>query len=141
VADTRSAVVLDASAVVALMLHEPGASAVAALVRSGDVRMTTVNAAEVVDVLVRVHGVDAHAAVARVEELLTTVVEAVPASLDLSITAGELRARLYVRRVSRLSLADCFVLAIADRADRIVTSDRTLATAARDEGYEVVTPA
>lgn len=100
--------------------------------------MCTVNAAETVDVLVRVHGWTVDDVVAGVEQLLSSTVEAVPASVDLATKAGELRARLYRRRTSRLSIADCFVLATADPGDRIATTDRTLAATARGEGYHVV---
>jgi PIN domain nuclease of toxin-antitoxin system len=136
VADARSAVVLDSSAVIAFMLGEAGEPAVAALLGSAKTCMTTVNAAEVVDVLVRVHGVDGDDVVARLEELLTTV-EPIGAALDLAVRAGEVRAR-HFRRDQRVSLADCFVIATAQPGDRIATTDRTLAAVAREEGYEVV---
>jgi PIN domain nuclease of toxin-antitoxin system len=137
-AGAGSAVVLDASAVIALLLDEPGGTAVATLLRSNATRMATVNAAEVVDVLVRVNAVEEEDAFASVEELLTSVVEPVTASLELAMIAGGLRGRLFDRRTSRLSIADCFVLAIAEPGDRIATTDRTLAAASRDEGYDVV---
>lgn len=130
--------VLDASAVIALFRREPFATPVTEALRLGPARMTTVNAAETVDVLVRVYGWHADDVVTRVEQLLTTVVEPVPASLDLATKAGEIRARLYDRRTSRLSIADCFVLAISGPGDRVATADGVLAAVARDEGYEVV---
>jgi predicted nucleic acid-binding protein len=100
--------------------------------------MCTVNAAETVDVLVRVHGWDAGEVVTGVEQLVASVVEPVPASLDLATRAGELRARLYERRTHRLSIADCFVLATAEDGGTIVTTDGPLAAAARDEGVDVI---
>jgi predicted nucleic acid-binding protein len=99
--------------------------------------MSTVNAAEVVDVLVRVHRGEPETVITRVDELLSTVVAPVSASLELATQAGELRAR-HFRRDQRISLADCFVLATAESGDRIVTGDRILATVANDEGIEVV---
>ena len=133
----RLGVVLDASAAIAFLLDEPGAETVGSLLGSAGARMSTVNAAEVVDVLVRVHKGEPEAVIARVDELLSSVVEPAPPSLESATRAGELRAR-HFRRDQRISLADCFVLAVAEPGDRIVTGDTTLADVARDEGIEVV---
>ena len=133
----RLGVVLDASAAIAFLLDEPGAETVGSLLGSAGARMSTVNAAEVVDVLVRVHKGEPEAVIARVDELLSSVVEPAPPSLESATRAGELRAR-HFRRDRRVSLADCFVLATAESGDRIVTGDRILATVASDEGIEVV---
>jgi uncharacterized protein with PIN domain len=129
--------VLDASAAIALLLDEPGAAEVDALMRRHPSRMSTVNAAEVIDVLIRRHGGDPDRVVDRVHELVSAVVEPAPASLEHATRAGELRAR-HFRRSGRLSLADCFCLATADAGESIVTTDGPLAGAARDEGIEVV---
>ena len=134
----ESGVVLDSSAVTALLLDEPGAETVEMLVRTAEARMVTVSAAEVVDVLVRVHRGDPDRITVQVEELLSSVVKPIDASVELASRAGELRARLYDRRTRRLSIADCFVLAIAGTDDRIATTDATLAAVARDEGLQVV---
>lgn len=131
-------VVLDASAAIALLRGEPSAPQVEQAVRTASARMATVNAAETVDVLVRVYGRTPDDVVAGVEQLLMSVVEPVPASLELATRAGELRARLFERRSRRVSLADCFVLATAKPGDRIATGDRLLATVARDEGVAVI---
>ncbi|MGH3064840.1 MAG: PIN domain-containing protein [Gaiellaceae bacterium] len=131
-------VVLDASAVIALLEDEPGADAVEALLRSERARMSTVNVAEVVDVLVRVHGGDPDEVIARIEELFEAPVEATAPSFDHAIRAGQLRARIFDRRERRVSLADCFVLATAEPGDRIATTDGALADMARDEGFDVV---
>lgn len=128
-------VVLDAGPVIALLLDEPRADAVQSLLGSRDARMSTVNAAEVVDVLVRVRGGEPERVSARVDELLS-VVEPVTPSLDVAARAGELRAR-HFRRDRRLSLADCFCLATAEAGDTIVTTDGPLASAARADGIEV----
>lgn len=130
-------VVLDASAAIALLRDEPSAPQVEQSLRNANARMATVNAAETVDVLVRVYGWTPDDVVAGVEHLLSSVVEPVSASLELATQAGELRAR-HFRRDRRVSLADCFVLATAESGDRIVTGDRILATVASDEGIEVV---
>lgn len=136
-ADARS-VVLDSSAVIALFLDQPGAGTVGALLRSDNVRMSSVNAAEVVDVLIRVYGADPDDVVARVDELLSLTVRSIETSRELSIQAGELRASLSRRRTKRLSMADCYVLVTAGPGDRIATTDATLAAVASDEGIEVV---
>lgn len=130
-------VVLDASAAIALLRGEPGASQVEQVLRNDHARMSTINAAETVDVLVRRYGWAAADVVAGVEQLLSTVVAAIPASPDIAIQAGELRAR-HFRRDQRISLADCFVLATAQPSDRIATGDKTLAALARDQGIDVV---
>jgi PIN domain nuclease of toxin-antitoxin system len=135
---TPTGVVLDASAVTALLLDEPGAETVAELLRSERVRMSTVNVAEVVDVLVRVRKGSPDEVIGRVEELVSTVVAPIAASLEQSLEAGEMRARTFVRRSRRVSLADCFVLTTAAAGETIVTTDAVLADVARAEGIAVV---
>jgi PIN domain nuclease of toxin-antitoxin system len=132
----RLEVVLDTSAVVALFLLEPSAPSVRELIRRGGARMSTVNAAETVDVMARVYGADPSEAVMRVDELLSRVVP-VPATADIAAVAGELRARHW-QHDRRISLADCFVLATAEPGGRIATLDAQLSGIACDEGYEVV---
>jgi predicted nucleic acid-binding protein len=100
--------------------------------------MSTVNVAETVDVLTRVYRRPGEDVIAGVELLLASVVEPVPATVALASKAAELRARLYNGRTSRVSIADCFVLAVAEPGDRIATTDATLSAVARAEGYEVV---
>lgn len=133
------AVVLDAGPVVDFMLGEPGGEIVAGLLHEGTVRMATINLAEVVDVLVRVYGVPADDAVPQVAEL-AGLVHAVAPSLETALRAGELRARAFRRSTSRLSLADCFVVATARPGDNIATRDAALLRLARQEGIEVVDP-
>jgi ribonuclease VapC len=135
---SRDDVVLDASAVLALLLDEPGADDVENLLRTATARMSTVNVAEVVDVLVRVYGAGPDEAVTSVDELVASAVEAVAPSIDDAARAGQLRARVFDRRTSRVSLADCFVLAIAGPSARIVTGDSTLTALARAEGVQVI---
>jgi PIN domain nuclease of toxin-antitoxin system len=130
----QPAVVLDAGALIALLRSEGAASQVEQLLRERAARMSVVNAAEIVDVLVRRHGRVADEVVGAVDELAALV----PASADVAMQAGELRARLFDRRSRRVSLADCFVLATAEPDETIVTTDETLAGAARDEGFDVV---
>lgn len=133
----RQGVVLDASAAIAFLRNEPAAPRVEQTLRENRARMCTINAAETVDVLVRVHGWSPADVVAGVEQLLSSAVEAVPASLDLATRAGELRARRF-RQDRRISLADCFVLVTAGAGGRIATGDALLASVARAEGVGVV---
>ena len=134
----RLGVVLDAGAVIALFRDEPSAARVDRLLRDAHARMATVNAAEVVDVLVRVYGLEADDVVAAVEDLLSTTAEPVTPSVERSTRAGELRARHFDRRRGRLSLADCFALATSEGGETLVTTDGTLAAAARDEDVDVI---
>ncbi|MGI8478999.1 MAG: PIN domain-containing protein [Gaiellaceae bacterium] len=131
-------IVLDSSAAIALLRDEPGADTVEDLLRSAHARMSTVNAAEVIDVLVRRHVGLPDEVLTSVDQLFASAIEAVPPSLEVATRAGELRARLFDRRRSRISLADCFVLATAGPGDGVATGDELLATVARDEGFAVV---
>ena len=132
-----ASVVLDASAGIALLRDEPGGERVEDLLRTRHACMSTVNVAEMVDVLVRRLRAEPDQVLARVDELLATVVP-VGSSVELSQRAGELRARLFDRRACRLSLADCFALATVEPGGRIATADTVLAEAARSEGVTVV---
>jgi PIN domain nuclease of toxin-antitoxin system len=138
VTEPRPGVVLDSSAVIALFLDEPSAGEVERLLRAEAARISTVNAAETVDILVRVYGGSPDEVAASLEHLCSTSVEAVPPTLEQAERAGELRARLFERGGRRVSLADCFVLAAAGPAGRVATGDRLLARLARDEGLEAV---
>jgi PIN domain nuclease of toxin-antitoxin system len=137
VADSAG-VALDSSAIIALFLEETGADRVEALLRTGRTRMASVNAAEVVDVMIRVYRGEPDAVVARVEQLLSETVRPVETSFEISARAGDLRAHLYDRRASRLSIADCYVLAVAEPDASVATADATLAIAAETIGLQVV---
>lgn len=131
-------VVLDTSAVIALLRDDVGAAEVEEVLRRERARMSTVNVAEAIDVLVRMHAARPEDVVTHVDELLSTVIEPVEPSVDHALRAGELRARVFARRDARVSLADCFVVATAEPGDRIATADATLARVARGEGLEVL---
>lgn len=63
----------------------------------------------------------------------------VPVDADLGLDAGGLHARLYDRRTSPLSMADCVALATAlSLNEPLATSDPPLALAAQNEGVEVI---
>lgn len=129
---------LDSTAAIALLRDEPGADKVEELLRCARGRMSTFSAAEVVDVLIRRHGGQPDEIVSSVDQLCASAVQAVPGSLELATRAGELRARHFDRRRSRVSIADCFVLATARPGDTIATGDKLLAAVAGDEGIDVV---
>lgn len=133
--------VLDAYAVLAFLRGEPCADDVAALLREPTV-LTAVNAAEVLDQLVRVYSRDpddVHADLA----LLTDVgMQIAPVTADLALAAGRLRARHYHRKGCSVSLADCVAAAAALEAKRpLATSGAALAAMLRAEDAELFRPA
>lgn len=126
--------VLDAYAVLAYLRDEPAAELVGGLLRSRTV-LTAVNAAEVVDQLVRVYRAEAddvHADLA----LLSYAgmhVSAVPA--DMGMLAGRLRARHYHRVRMAVSLGDCVAAAMAlSTGQPLATADPALAAMMIAEG-------
>lgn len=132
-------ILLDASALVALLAGERSAARVDALLRSGEAAIQAVSLAEVLDVTVRVRGHDMDAVQAVLVPLVETALPVVP--------VGELEARLgaavriahYHRREAPLSLVDCLLIGSALALDaEIATSDVLLAGIARLEGAEVV---
>ncbi|MGX7704748.1 type II toxin-antitoxin system VapC family toxin [Methylobacterium sp. Gmos1] len=111
-----SGFVLDASALLALLLDEPGADRVKAVI--DDSAMSAVNWAEVVS-----HYAKLGAARAEIEAMLRPLpIRVVPADADLSVSAGMLRP-LTVRL--GLSLGDRYCLALARRnAATALTAER-----------------
>ena len=120
-----SEVVLDASALLALLNDEPGAAKVAEVL--AEARMSSVNLAEVVS-----HFIHAGMPAADVDAMLRPLpVEIVAADEGLAHIAGRLRA---VTASAGLSLCDRFCLALAKRDGLpAMTADkqwRTIAEAA-----------
>lgn len=112
-------VVLDASAVLALLREEPGAARVAGLLPTAAI--SAVNLAEVLVVLERnsVPPVDARDAVAAL------ALDVLPADSAAAHAAAAVAAATHRRG---LSLGDCFCLATAQLTGRpAVTADRTWA--------------
>lgn len=124
---------LDASALLALLLDEPAAPDVEGILREGDVCITSVNYAEVIDQAMRVQK-KGRAELARAMDPLVTgnVLRIATVSPDMGQHAGELRAQYYDRRTRPISLGDCVLLgaAIVVQGD-VATSDQTLADVAR----------
>ena len=122
-------VVLDASAVLALLFEETGADVVRSRVRGG--LISTVNLAEVFAKLVD-KGVPIEEA-ARAVEMLG--MELVPLSIEQALLSGVLRP---TTRAAGLSLGDRACLALArDRGLPAVTAERRWPDVAKDAGVDV----
>lgn len=124
-----SETVLDASALLALLLDEPGAAKVADAV--ADARMSSVNYAEVVSHFIHA-GMPPEQVDAMLRPLPMTIVEADQA---LATIAGRMRA---VTAEAGLSLGDRFCLALA-RRDGLpaLTADKQWRTVADAAGVTV----
>ena len=129
--------VLDAQPVVTFLAGEPAADEIAELLRREPV-MSVANAAEVVDVLVRLRGLAADEAQAVVLSFLDELAAPVPVSLEIALDAGAIRGAAYGRHQLDVSLADCIAIATAGPGGSVATSDPALATIARAEGVEVI---
>ncbi len=133
--------VLDSYAVIASAGGEAAGADVEDLLRGRDgrARISAANLAEVIDRLVRVHGLD----LAEVHRQLGLIEPAslgiVPVDKGIGQRAGELRARHYHREGSAVSLGDCLATATAIAvSEPLATPDPALAAMARAEGVEVV---
>jgi predicted nucleic acid-binding protein len=127
-------IVLDAYAVLAYLRGERPADEVAALLRSPTV-LSAVNAAEVLDQLVRVFGRDADDVHADLALLSHAGMEIAPVPVEIGLLAGHLCARHYHRDKSSVSLADCVGAATALSTELpLATSDPALAAMLRAEG-------
>jgi len=124
-----NAVALDASALLALLLNEPGADVVAETLT--DAGMSSVNYAEVVSHFIHL-GMPAAQVSAMLRPLPVAVIDA---DMSLATVAGELRA---ATAEAGLSLGDRFCLALA-RRDGIPaqTADRQWRTIAEAVGVEI----
>jgi PIN domain nuclease of toxin-antitoxin system len=131
-------VVLDAQVLVALMLDEPAAEEVEALLRRSDAAVTTLNLAETVDVLGRVEKLDDDRIQAVLEPLFATALNTLDLDRPTAWRAARMRRRHYHARRSALSMADCVCLAAAATSGSLATADRALARAARAEDIEVI---
>lgn len=124
-----TAAILDASAVIALIMEETGAEAVEAVV--ADSAMSTVNLAEAVGYLAR-NG----APEAEIREWLGALeIEIVPLDAELAYSAGLL---LPATRRAGLSLGDRACLALArQRSTKAITTDSAWSRVARAVGVVV----
>lgn len=131
-------ILLDASALIALIAGEPAAPEVQRLLESGECAVTPANLGEVLDRLIRVVGIDSARAREVMNSLVGELMKPLPIDERVGLRAGELRARHYRPRTAELSLADCMLLASPGPRDKIATSDAPLLRAARAEGIEVI---
>jgi PIN domain nuclease of toxin-antitoxin system len=129
---------LDASALLSLLLGQPAEAEVQALLRRGNCAVPAPCLGEVVDKLIRKRGVEPVTVSERLEPLLDEVVAVVATDRRIAWRAGELHAEHYDRATSALSLADCTLLASAQSDDKIATSDTAVAATARKLALDVV---
>ncbi|MGB7589008.1 MAG: PIN domain-containing protein [Solirubrobacterales bacterium] len=128
----------DASALLSLVLGQPGEAEVSALLRQGSCAIPAPCLAEVIDKLVRQHGVEPAAVSEHLGPLIDEAIQVVPVERRLAWRAGELHAEYYNRKTAALSLADCILLAAAGPGDEIATSDRAVAAVARKLGIKLI---
>lgn len=131
-------ILLDASALLALLRGEPGESEVVGLLHRGDCATPSSCLAEVVDHLIRHTGVTPEDVVDRLDPLIEASLGVIPIENRLGWQGGELRALRYARNGAALSLADCLLLACVGPDDKLVSSDRALLAAARDLEFGVI---
>jgi PIN domain nuclease of toxin-antitoxin system len=129
---------LDASALLAVILGEPGMKQVLDLVREGNTAMTATNVIEVYDVASRREGIPPQRVRDVVEPLFEGTIEPVPVDADLARVAAEVRIRHYHRKTRLLSLADVTLLAAARSRDKIATSDSDVLAVAVELGIETI---
>ena len=129
---------LDANALFSLLLGRPAQEQVSALLREGDCAIPSPCLAEVVDGLVRTHGVDPPLLSERLGALIDEVLGVLAIDERTAWRAGELRATHYHRQSCALSLADCLLLAAAKVDDEIATSDSAVIATAKKLDLRVV---
>ena len=121
-----------------MLKGEPAAAQVELLLRRHDPLISSVNLAEVIDVLIRRDGFAETEIRGLIDPLLQKELKVISVSGELAWSASYLRARHYHRRDRPLSLADCIALATSIEFGRLATADALLAQVARDEGVDVV---
>ncbi len=130
-------VLLDAFALIALLREEPAAGEVEAILRRGEAAMPTINLAEALDVLQRLHGVSRERQDAIIAPLLQESVKLLAVDEPMARRAADIRARRYHRTKAPVSLADCVLLAAAKEPDVLATADAPLIAVAGQEGVRV----
>jgi len=133
--------VVDTQGIVALLVAEPAAAEVEAILRGRDgiATISAITIAEIIDVGVRTRGQRVDTMDDQISALIAGGVEVVPVDEDISRLAGALRARHWDPKRRPVSMADCIVLATAMMVrEPVATSDRPLIAAARAEGHPVI---
>jgi PIN domain nuclease of toxin-antitoxin system len=116
------AALLDAQALIAFLVGEAGGRRVREVLRAQDSATSAINLDE-----------------AQVRDLLEPLgVRILAVDASLAWRAAALRFRHYGRRTSRVSLADCCLVAAASSTDSVVSGDRGVVAMARAEGLQVV---
>jgi predicted nucleic acid-binding protein len=131
-------ILLDTSALLALLVGEPAESEVASLLRSDECAIPAPCLAELVDQLIRKNGTPPDVIPERLGPLIDESVDVLGVDARTAWRAGELHAAHYDRNTAALSQTDCFVLASAELEDKIATSDQVLITTARALDLAVV---
>ena len=130
---------LDANALIAVLLGEPAMDKVLEILRTGRAAITTANVAEVFDVSVRRHGLPLSKVADVVEPLFEGPLTPIAVDTGLARRAGEVRVAHYHRKRQPLSLADCVLLAAASGPnDKIATSDPDVLAVAAKLGIETI---
>jgi len=129
--------VLDAYAVLAYLRAEIAAAEVAELLSHPTI-LSAVNAAEVIDQLVRVGGWNGDDVYADLALLASNGLSVTPVTADIGRHAGHLRATYYHRERMSVSTADCVAAstALAHQLP-LATSDPALARLVRAENGQV----
>ncbi|MDP4013878.1 MAG: PIN domain-containing protein [Candidatus Nanopelagicales bacterium] len=119
-------VLVDAYAVIAYLRDEPASDQVADLLR-GQTLLAAVNAAEIMDQMVRVWHQDPDDVQVALALLVRSGMTIPDAGEVTALEAGRLRARHYDKRSCCVSMADCFAAATALAAGvPLATSDPDL---------------
>jgi predicted nucleic acid-binding protein len=123
-----------------LLTDEPAAEAVEGLLRGGgQARLSVLNEAEVLDVMVRLRGRSVNEVTEKVDWLVAAGLHVVDVSQAIAREAGRIRAAEYHRERRPVSLADCVALATAVVLDDdLATSDPGLAAVADAVGTRVI---
>lgn len=131
-------ILLDASAMLSLLLGEPGEDDVAALIQGGGCATAAPCLSEAVDHLIRRTGVRREEVVDRLEPLINASLGIFPTENRIAWEAGEIRAEHYARKRRSISLADCTILAVTGPDDKLATSDGALVKVAGKLGISVI---
>jgi predicted nucleic acid-binding protein len=124
-------ILLDANALIGLLRGQPADSEVAALLRQGNCAIPAPCLGEVVDRVIRTHGLSPATLSERLGALIDEVLPVLSIDQRIAWRAGELHAAHYHRKNSALSLVDCQLLATAEPDDEIATSDSAVIATAR----------
>jgi predicted nucleic acid-binding protein len=130
--------VLDAYALIALLLDEPAAEGVDRILRGGDAAVTSVNYGEALDRLVRARRIPEPRVRGALEPLLDASLRRIDVGFPIVEMAVHLRAKHYHRERRPLSLADCICVAAAGSDGAVATADEAMLAMAEAEGIRRV---